>query len=124
MIEKFKQIEKIIDDCDFFAFYTFDEFIDSYIDKSQYDFDCDVDVEIYDEYMHYIELLKNKYHCNNDNTIVLLSNCDNDEYLMINFEYNMRVLTENIYFDENEINNEYANNALYRILFDLFVDVY
>lgn len=122
MIEKFKQIEKIIDCCDFFAFYEFDEFIESYNDESQYDFDCECDVEMYNDYMHCIDLLQNKYHCNNDNTIVLLSNCDHDEYLIINFEYNIRVLTQNIYFNENEINDKFANNALYDILYELFVD--
>lgn len=122
MIEKFKQIEKIINDCDFFTFYTFDEFIKRYNDKNDYDFNDIDDVDEYNENLYYIDLLQHEYHCNNDNTIILLYRCDDDEYLLLNFETNDKIIMQNVIIEN--VNDDITNNALYYILCDLFTNEY
>lgn len=102
MIEKFKKCENIINEYDYFKFYTFDEF-------------CN-DICLNDE--NKINIFKNYYSCDNDNTIVLLKNVDDDEYIVINFEYDMIVHTQNC--DIEYVENVNYNNALYDILKTLF----
>lgn len=125
MIEKFKQIEKIINDCDFFTFYTFDEFInfqiECMIDENDDDYDDDA-IEYNNETMQNIETLKTKYKCNNDNTIILLYRCDDDEYLLLNFETNDKIIVQNVIIEN--VNDDITNNALYYILCDLFINEY
>ena len=77
MIEKFKKCENVINEFDYFSFYTFDEFCKN--------------VCLNDE--NAIDIFKNEYNCNNDNTIVLLYNVDDDEYIMINFENVSKFIT-------------------------------
>ena len=72
--------------------------------------------------MQNIETLKTKYHCNNDNTIILLCDCDDDEYLLLNFETNDKIIMQNV--DIEYVNNEFTNNALYEILYELFTNEY
>ena len=83
MIEKFKKCENVINEFDYFNFYTFDEFCNNvcgFNDLSQFDDDDDLLNDV-------IENMKQfeKYNCNNDNSIVLLQNVDDDEYIIINF---------------------------------------
>ena len=124
MIEKFKQIEKTINDYDFFRFYTFDDFINfqiECIDDDDDEFDDDA-IEYNKTTIQNIETLKTKYHCNNDNTIILLCDCDDDEYLLLNFETNDKIIMQNV--DIEYVNNEFTNNALYEILCELFTNEY
>lgn len=106
MIETFKKIENLIDNFDFFQFYEFDDFINNYID--------------YDDCESYIDDFKNKYNCNNENTIVLLYRCDDDEYLTINFENDTLIISQNI--DIEHVNDDITQNALYEILYNLFCE--
>lgn len=115
MIEKFKNFENDIDDCDIFAFCTFDEFKNEML--SNFD-DCDIDEYVNNAF----DDLQNEYHCNNDNTIVLLYNCDDDEYLIINFENDNLIITQNIEIEY--INNDLCKNALYEILQYMFTNEY
>lgn len=115
MIEKFKQCENVINEFDYFSFYTFDEFcneICSFNDLSQFD-DDDLKNDI-------IENMKQfeKYNCNNNNSIVLLQNVDDDEYIIINFEHDIIVHTQN--YDIEYVENVDYYNALYDILKTLF----
>lgn len=116
MIEKFKQCENVINEFDYFSFYTFDEFcneICSFNDLSQFDDDDDLKNDI-------IENMKQfeKYNCNNNNSIVLLQNVDDDEYIIINFEHDIIVHTQN--YDIEYVENVDYYNALYDILKTLF----
>lgn len=120
MIEKFKQIEKIINDDDFFQFYTFDDFVNFQI-ECLYDVCFDENDNEFIKQMQKIETLKTKYHCNNDNTIILLYRCD-DEYLLLNFDNDTKIIMQNV--DIEHVNDKCANNALYNILCDLFMNEY
>ena len=116
MIEKFKQCENIINEYDYFNFYTFDEFcnnICSFNDLSQFDDDDDLLNDV-------IENMKQfeNYNCNNDNSIVLLQNVDDDEYIIINFENDIIIHSQN--YDIEYVENVNRNNALYDILKTLF----
>lgn len=102
MIEKFKQCENIINEYDYFNFYTFDEFCNN--------------VCLNDE--NKINIFKNYYSCNNDNTITLLRNVDDDEYIVINFEHDIIVYTQND--DIEYVENVDYHNVLYYILKTLF----
>lgn len=102
MIEKFKQCENIINEYDYFNFYTFDEFCNN--------------VCLNDE--NKINIFKNYYSCNNDNTIILLRNVDDDEYIVINFEHDIIVYTQND--DIEYVENVDYHNVLYYILKTLF----
>lgn len=102
MIEKFKQCENIINEYDYFNFYTFDEFCNN--------------VCLNDE--NKINIFKNYYSCNNDNTIILLQNVDDDEYIVINFENDIIVHSQN--YDIEYVENVDYHNALYDILKTLF----
>lgn len=82
MIEKFKQIENIINDYDIFSIYTFDEF------------------------------------CNDICSFNDLSQFDDDEYIVINFENDIIVHTQN--YDIEYVENVDYHNALYDILKTLF----
>ena len=106
MIKKFNKIATLINDYDFFNFFTFDEFINDYIN--------------YDDCESYINEFKNEYNCNNENTIVLLYNCDDDEYLTINFENNTLIISQNIEIEN--VNDDVTQNALYEILYNLFCE--
>lgn len=108
MIETFKKIENLINNFDFFQFYEFDDFINNYIDDDEY------------ENTSYIDDFKNKYNCNNENTIVLLYNCDDDEYLTINFENDTLIISQNIEIEH--VNDDVTQNALYEILYNLFCE--
>lgn len=114
MIEKFKKFENDVNNCDVFEFYTFNEFINCYFEL------C------YDEYkiLYYENKQKliNEYHCNNDNTIVLLYNRDDDEYLIINFEHDVLIITQNIEIEC--INDDVCKNALYDILQYMFTNTF
>ena len=120
MIEKFKQIEKIIDNCDFFQFYTFDKFIECQ-NECMYENCFDENDNDFIHYQKQIETLKTKYHCNNDNTIIFLYR-DVDEYLLLNFEYDTKIIMQNV--DIENVNDECTNNALYHILCELFTNEY
>lgn len=116
MIEKFKKCENIINEYDYFNFYTFNEFycdICSFNDLSQFDDDDDLLNDV-------IENMKQfeKYNCNNNNSIVLLQNVDDDEYVVINFENDIIIHTQN--YDIEYVENVNNNNALYDILKTLF----
>lgn len=115
MIEKFKNFENDVNDCDIFAFYTFDEFKNEMF--SNFD-DCDIDEYVNNAF----DDLQNKYHCNDENTIVLLYNCDDDEYLIINFENDNLIITQNV--DICNINDDLCKNALYEILKFMFINDY
>lgn len=108
MIEKFKQIENIINDYDIFSFYTFDEFIQIFENVND-----EYKIVTYEN----IQKLRQEYNCNNDNTIVLLYNNDDDEYLIINFENDTQIITQNI--DIENVNDDVCKNALYYILNDM-----
>lgn len=117
MIEKFKQCENIINEYDYFNFYTFDEFcndICSFNDLSQFDDDD----ELKNDVIENMKIFKNYYSCNNDNSIVLLQNVDDDEYIIINFECNIIVHSQN--YDIEYVENVDYHNALYDILKTLF----
>lgn len=116
MIEKFKQCENVINEFDYFSFYTFDEFcnnICSFNDLSQFDDDVELQNDV-------IENMKQfeKYNCNNDNSIVLLQNVDDDEYLIINFENDLMIKSQN--YDIEYVNNARDDDLLYDILKTLF----
>lgn len=113
MIENFKQIEKNINNCDIFSFYTFDEFIKIFDNVND-----EYKIVTYEN----IQKLKNKYNCNNDNTIVLLYNIDDDEYLIINFENDTKIIAQNV--DIEYVNNDICENALYDILQYAFMNEY
>ena len=113
MIEKFKQCENIINDCDIFSFYTFNDFIKIFNNVND-----EYKIHVYEN----IQKLKNNYNCNNDNTIVLLYNIDDDEYLIINFENDNLIITQNI--DIEYVNNDVCKNALYDILRYAFMNEY
>lgn len=118
----FKCVENTIDDCDFFQFYYFDDFINFQIENIIDDeFDDDA-IEYNKTTMQNIETLKTKYHCNNDNTIILLYRCDDDEYLLLNFETNDKIIMQNV--DIEHVNDNITNDALYYILCDLFTNEY
>lgn len=116
MIEKFKQCENIINEYDYFNFYTFDEFccdICSFNDLSQYDDDDDLLNDVIENMQQF-----ENYNCNNDNSIVLLQNVDDDEYIIINFENDIIVHSQN--YDIEYVENVDYHNALYDILKTLF----
>lgn len=120
MIEKFKQIENIINNYDIFSFYTFDEFyndICSFNDLSQFDDDDELKNDIIENMQQF-----EKYNCNNDNSIVFLQNIDDDEYIVINFENEIIVHTQNydIEYVEYMKNVDYTN-VLYIMLKTLFL---
>lgn len=121
MIEKFKKCENIINEYDYFKFYTFDEFCNdvcNFFELSQFD-DDDDDDELKNDVVENFVIFKNYYSCNNDNSIVLLQNVDDDEYIIINFERNIIIHTQN-YDIEYVENVDCYNNALYDILKTLF----
>lgn len=116
MIEKFKKCENIINEFDYFNFYTFDEFcidICSFNDLSQFDDDDDLKNDVIENMQQF-----ENYNCNNNNSIVLLQNVDDDEYIVINFEHDMIVHSQN--YDIEYVENVNNNNALYDILKTLF----
>lgn len=119
MIEKFKQIEKLINDYDFFSFFTFDEFMNFQI-ECLYENCFDENDNDFIEQMHYINQFKNDYNCNNENSIVLMYNCDDDEYLTINFENNILIISQNV--DIEHVNDNVTRDALYEIFFTLFCE--
>ena len=113
MIEKFKQCENVINEYDYFNFYTFDEFCNnvcSFNDLSQFDDDDDLKNDVVEN----MKIFKNYYSCNNDNSIVLLQNVDDDEYIVVNFEHDIIVHTQN--YDIEYVENVDYHNALYDIL--------
>lgn len=115
MIEKFKKCENIINEYDYFNFYMFDEFcydICSFDNLSQFD-----DDELLNDVIENMKQFEN-YNCNNDNSIVLLQDVDDDEYIIINFENDIIVHSQN--YDIEYIENVDNNNALYNILKTLF----
>ena len=116
MIENFKQIEKIINNYDIFSFYTFDEFYNNicgFNDLSQFDDDDDLLNDVIENMQQF-----EKYNCNNDNSIVFLQNVDDDEYIIINFENEIIIHSQN--YDIEYVENVNNNNALYDILKILF----
>ena len=117
----FECVEKIIDNCDFFQFYTFDKFIECQ-NEFMYENCFDENDNDFIHYQKQIETLKTKYHCNNDNTIILLYRCDDDEYLLLNFEYDIKIIMQNV--DVLHVNDKRTNNALYQKLCELFTNEY
>lgn len=120
MIEKFKQIEKNVNDYDNFSFYTFNEFccdICSFNDLSQFDDDDDLKNDIIENMQQF-----EKYNCNNNNSIVFLQNVDDDEYVIINFENEIIIHSQNfdIEYVEYMKNVDYTN-VLYIMLKTLFL---
>lgn len=115
MIEKFKNFENDVNDCNLFEFYTFDEFVNCYFDL------CNDDNELH-ELKNEINVFIDRYNCNDENTIVLLYNCDDDEYLFVNFENNNLIIAQN--FDICYVNNDLCKNALYDILQYMFTNDY
>ena len=120
MIEKFKKCENIINEFDYFNFYTFDEFcndICSFNDLSQFDDDDDLKNDIIENMQQF-----EKYNCNNNNSIVFLQNIDDDEYIIINFENEIIVHSQNydIEYVEYMKNVDYTN-VLYIMLKTLFL---
>ena len=116
MIEKFKQCENIINEYDYFSFYTFNEFycdICSFNDLSQFDDDDDLLNDVIENMQQF-----EKYNCNNNNSIVLLQNVDDDEYIVVNFENDIIIHTQN--YDIEYVENVDYKNALYDILKTLF----
>ena len=120
MIEKFKQIENIINNYDIFSFYTFDEFyndICSFNDLSQFDDDDELKNDIIENMQQF-----EKYNCNNDNSIVFLQNIDDDEYIIINFENEIIIHSQNYDIEYVEyMNNVEYTNVLYIMLKTLFL---
>lgn len=78
------------------------------------------DIEYYNECIDDVNKFKNEYNCNNENTIVLLYRCDDDEYLTINFENDTLIISQNI--DIEHVNDDVTQNALYEILYNLFCE--
>lgn len=113
IIEKFKNFENDVNDYDLFEFYTFDEFLKIFEN---------VNDEYKISYYEKTQKLINEYYCNNDNTIVLLYNCDDDEYLIINFENDNLIITQNIEIEY--VNNDVCHDALYEILKYMFTNEY
>ena len=113
MIEKFKQCENVGNDCDIFSFYTFDDFIKIFDNVND-----EYKIVTYEN----IQKLKNEYNCNNDNTIVLLYNVDDDKYIIINFEYDIIIHTQND--DIEYVENVDYHNSLYDILRYAFMNEY
>ena len=101
-LKNLKQCENVINEFAYFNFYTFDEFCNN--------------VCLNDE--NKINIFKNYYSCNNNNTITLLRNVDDDEYIIINFEHDIIVHTQND--DIEYVENVDYHNALYDILKTLF----
>lgn len=120
MIEKFKQCENVINDCDIFSFYTFDEFcnnICSFNELSQFDDDDDLKNDIIENMQQF-----EKYNCNKNNSIVFLQNVDDDEYIVINFENEIIIHTQNYDIEYVEyMNNVDYTNVLYIMLKTLFL---
>ena len=115
MIKKFKKCEKIINEYDYFNFYTFDEFCNNvcaFNKLSQFD-----DDELKNDTIENMKQFEN-YNCNNDNSIILLRNVDDDEYIVINFEHDIIVYTQND--DIEYVENVDYYNTLYYILKTLF----
>lgn len=112
MIEKFKNFENDVNYYDALQFYTFNDFIEKHKCCDEY-----IENDIKNEYE-----LRCCYNCNNDNTIVLLYNVDDDEYLIINFENDNLIITQNI--DIFFVNDDYCKNALYEILKFMFTNDY
>lgn len=116
MIEKFKQCENVINEFDYFSFYTFDEFcndICSFNDLSQFHDDVELQNDVIENMQQF-----EKYNCNNDNSIVLLQNVDDDEYLIINFENDLMIKSQN--YDIEYVENFHDDDLLYDILKTLF----
>ena len=116
MIEKFKQCENIINEYDYFNFYTFDEFccdICSFNDLSQFDYDDELKNDIIENMQQF-----EKYNCNNNNSIVFLQNIDDDEYIIINFENEIIIHSQN--YDIEYVENVDYTNVLYNIMKTLF----
>lgn len=109
MIEKFKNFEKCIDNYDVFQFYTFDDFVKSQcVDFDENYKNCD------------LMKLKNVFDCNNENTIVLLYDVDDDEYLIVNFEHDNLIITQN--FEILNVNDDICINAFYTILQNMLLN--
>lgn len=109
MIEKIKFFEKYVDNYDVFQFYTFNDFV-----KSQ----C---VEINENYKNCdLMKLQNDYDCNDKNTIVLLYDVDDDEYLIVNFEHDNLIITQN--YEILNINDDICINAFYTILKNMLLN--
>lgn len=109
MIEKMKNFENDINNFDVFQFYTFNDFVKSQcVDFDENYKNCD------------LIKLKNDYDCNDENTIVLLYNVDDDEYLIINFEHDNLFIVQN--FEILNVNDDVCNNALYEILKNMLFD--
>lgn len=109
MIEKFKNFENDVNNFDVFQFFTFNEFV-----KSQCN-DFDENYKNFD-----LIKLKNDYDCNDENTIVLLYNIDDDEYLIVNFEHDNLIITQN--FEILNINDDICINAFYTILKNMLLN--
>lgn len=107
MIEKFKNFKNDVNNCNVFEFYTFNEFINCYFDL------CCNDDEMH-ELKNKIDVFIDRYNCYDENTIVLLYNCDDDEYLFINFENDNLIIAQ--HFDICNVNDDTCKNALYDIL--------
>ena len=114
MIKKFNKIATIINDYDFFNFYTFDEFMNFHYEN------YNKNDEYYNEMIENVNKFKNEYNCNNENTIVLMYNCDDDEYLTINFENETLIISQNDCIEH--VNDDVTQNALYEILYNLFCE--
>lgn len=103
IVEKFKNFENDVNNFDVFQFYKFNDFVKSQcVDFNENYKNCD------------LMKLKNNYDCNDENTIVLLYNIDDDEYLIINFEHDNLFIVQN--FEILNVNDDICNNALYEIL--------
>lgn len=107
MIEKFKNFENDVNNCNVFEFYTINEFVNCYCDL------CKNDDEI-NQLKNEINIFVNYYDCNDENTIVILYNVDDDEYLFVNFENNNLIIAQ--HFDICNVNDDYCKNAFYTIL--------
>lgn len=103
--ELFKNIENAVNNTDYFAVYHFDDFIDDMMDSYDDNFDCGDD-EI-DDACKTINMLYHDFHCTNDNTLVFMANCDDDEYLIINYEYDHRIVTQNLDIEYIDTNGAY-----------------
>lgn len=101
--EKLQEIRQFLCDIryynfDYFDFFdSFDDFYDRYIDIIQENFDegvFDDEDEMFCE-CDMLQRFKKMYHCNKDNSITFLYNVDDDEYLTINFEDELYILSQN-----------------------------
>lgn len=108
MLNLFKKMENEIDNVNYFEIFTFDDFI-----KNQ---TCNFDDEsIINVINNQIDVLKNTYKCENNNTFVLTLDCDNDEYLILNFNNlcSHCIIVENL--DICHVDDETAFASLFEI---------